>query len=61
MPARVLKCEGCGRYRSLLIHEGELAETETKDSIERYCATCHLSTRWDVAFPGVVDTNVNAA
>jgi non-heme chloroperoxidase len=33
MPAYVLKCEGCARFGSFLIHEGELPEARKKINV----------------------------
>jgi hypothetical protein len=53
MPAYVyvLKCEGCGQRRSLLIHEGELPALDSKKPVERHCPTCRTMTNWVFAFP----------
>jgi hypothetical protein len=39
MPAYVLKCEGCARFGSFLIHEGQLPEAWKKQPIQRHCGT----------------------
>jgi len=36
MPAYVVKCEGCGRVGSFLIHEGQPPETRKKQPIQRH-------------------------
>ena len=51
MPSYVLKCEGCAKYGSFLIHEGELTEASQNKPIERFCPTCHKTTTWAVAIP----------
>ncbi len=51
MPAWVLKCQACQRSQSFLIHADELADTEKKVPIERYCRVCHKTTKWSTAFP----------
>ncbi len=45
MPAYVLKCEGCGRFGSFLIHESQLPEAWKKPPIQRYCPSYVLFAR----------------
>jgi len=51
MPAYVLKCEGCAKFGSFLIHEGQPPEAWEKQPIQRHFPTCHRTTTLAIALP----------
>ena len=50
MPTYVMKCEGCGGQRPFLIHEGELPNPQSGQTVQKHCPVCRTTTNWAFAF-----------